>query len=180
MSEIASASIYNLRTSTEADFVPHSEEAAFILTASQLSTLISQAIEKAIQPLVDRVSSLEATVASQGEKISALEATQDTLSENQLIQLQLIHKMRDESRLEVPAPATTKKTTDHIDDLHRLMVEDRTQQVSIAKAARLLGISKERMRQLKPLIMQDGRFEMGWSQVKSKKAVVIRIRQFLK
>ena len=181
MSNVASASINSLPShAMQADFVPPSEEAAFILTASQLSTLISQAIEKAIQPLVDRVSSLEATVASQNEKIASLEATQDTLSENQLIQLQLIHRMKEESSQEQPAAATTKKTSDHIDDLHRLMVEDRTQQVSIAKGARLLGVSKERMRQLKPLIMQDGRFEMGWGQAGGKRAVVIRIRQFLK
>jgi predicted RNase H-like nuclease (RuvC/YqgF family) len=160
----------------QADFVPPSEEAAFILSASQLSALI----EKAIQPLQDEVSHLKATVASQDEKIAALEATQGTLSENQLIQLQLIHKMREDVHQIPQAPATAKKTKAHIDDLHRLMVEDRTQQVSIAKGARLLEISKERMRQLKPLILQDGRFELGWSQVKGKKAVVIRIRQFLK
>jgi hypothetical protein len=162
------------------DFAVSPSEQLITLTYDQLQELITQAVEKAIQPLQDRISSLEATVASQNEKITALEATQDILSENQLIQLKLIHKVREEARQEVPAPATAKKTADHIDDLHRLMIEDRTQQVSIAKGARLLGISKERMRQLKPLIMQDGRFELGWGQVKGKKAVVIRIRQFLK
>jgi uncharacterized coiled-coil protein SlyX len=162
----------------QADFVPTSEQLC-TLTIGQLQDLISQSVEKATQPLQDRISSLEATVASQDEKIATLEATQDTLSENQLIQLQLIHKMREDVQQDVPAQPS-KKTTDHIDELHRLMVEDRTQQISIAKGARLLGISKERMRQLKPLIMQDGRFELGWSTVKGKKAVVIRIRQFLK
>lgn len=61
----------------QVDFVPSSEEAAFILTASQLSALISQAIEKAIQPVQDEVSQLKAMVVNQGEKIAALEATQD-------------------------------------------------------------------------------------------------------
>jgi len=150
------------------------------LTIGQLQDLVGQAVQKAVQPVQDEVVQLRVTVAAQAEKIAALESTQDTLADNQLIQLRLIKDLRDEVHKEPPAPATTKKSTAHVDDLHRLMVEDRSQQVSIAKAARLLGISKERMRQLKPLILQDGRFEMGWSTVKGKKAVVIRIRQFLK
>ncbi|MEI2762037.1 hypothetical protein [Methanothrix soehngenii] len=59
------------------------------------------------------------------------------------------------------------------------MIEDKTAQISVAKAARLLGISKERMRQLKPLILKDDRFEMGWASVAGRKGAVIRIRKFL-
>ena len=59
------------------------------------------------------------------------------------------------------------------------MIEDKTAQVSLAKAARLLGISNERMRQLKPLILKDDRFEIGWTSVAGRKGTVIRIRKFL-
>jgi len=57
----------------QANFVPPSEEAAFILTASQLSALIA----KAIEPLQDRVKDLEKIVAAQGKQIAVLTTTQE-------------------------------------------------------------------------------------------------------
>ncbi len=141
------------------------------LTIGQLQDLVAQAVQEAVQPLKDEIAGLH-------EKDKEIERQQDNLAENQLIQLRIISGLKEDKSAAEP-PAAAKKTTDHLDDLYRLMVEDRSQQVSIAKAARLLGISKERMRQLKPLILRDSRFEMGWGQVKGKKAMVIRIRRFL-
>jgi hypothetical protein len=103
MSEIASASINSFGTAPEADHVPTSEESAFVLTSSQLSALITQAVEKAIQPLQDEVSQLRSTVATQDEKIAALEATQDTQADNSLIQLRLINDLREAAREEPTA-----------------------------------------------------------------------------
>jgi uncharacterized membrane protein len=102
MSEIASARLNNLRTSTEADFVSHSEQ-LITLTIGQLQDLITAAVEKAIQPLADHIESLEATVAVQAEKITALQATQDTHAENDLIQLRLINDLREAAKKE-PQP----------------------------------------------------------------------------
>ena len=136
------------------------------LTYGQLQGLI----EAAIQPL-------QAEIAQLRGKLASLDKVQDILSENQLIQLRLINELKEGNQEK--ATTTTKKTIDHIDDLYRLMIEDKTAQVSIAKAARLLGISKERMRQLKPLILKDDRFEMGWASVAGRKGTVIRIRKFL-
>jgi len=79
----------------QTNFVQPSEEAVFILTSGQLSALITKAIEKVIQPLVERVESLENTIARQDEKIAALQATQDTHADNQLIQLRLINDLRE-------------------------------------------------------------------------------------
>jgi hypothetical protein len=84
----------------QTNFVQPSEEAVFILTSGQLSALITKAIEKVIQPLVERVESLENTIARQDEKIAALQATQDTHADNQLIQLRLINDLRDATRKE--------------------------------------------------------------------------------
>jgi chromosome segregation ATPase len=53
-------------------------------------------IKKAVQPLQDEVSDLKAMIARQGEKIAALEATQDHQAENELIQLRLIKGIQDE------------------------------------------------------------------------------------
>lgn len=57
--------------------VSPSEEAVFILNSGQLSALITQAIEKAIEPLQDRVKDLKKIVAAQDEQITALTSTQE-------------------------------------------------------------------------------------------------------
>jgi hypothetical protein len=153
----------------QAGFESPSEQ-LITLTYGQLQDLIVQAVQEGIQPLQDEIAQLR-------EELASLDKVQDTLSENQLIQLRLIHGLKEGNQEK--ATTTTKKTIDHIDDLYRLMIEDKTAQVSIAKAARLLGISKERMRQLKPLILKDDRFEMGWASVAGRKGAIIRIRKFL-
>ena len=138
-----------------------------------------QSLQDGLRELQDEVETLRATVTRQDEKIVALEQWHGTLSDNQYTQLQIINQIREDAPKEPRARAITKKSTSHIDQLHKLMLEEKSQQVSIVKGARLLGISKERMRLLKPLILKDGRFELSWSTIKGKKAVVIRIRKFL-
>jgi transcription initiation factor IIE alpha subunit len=106
MSNVATASINSFGTTEpKADFVPPSEGPVFVLTGSQLQDLITQAVEKAIQPLQDRIEALEATVARQCEQIAALQATQDTLGENLFIQLKLIGQLREAAQKTVAAPA---------------------------------------------------------------------------
>lgn len=67
-----------------------SEEPVFVLTASQLRRIVTEAI----QPLKDEVAQLKATVANLEAKNGALEATQTVHAENQLIQLRLIADLR--------------------------------------------------------------------------------------
>ena len=74
MKEIATASINTFGIAPGANFVPPSEQ-LITLTYGQLSDLITQAIEKAIQPLQEEVSELRATVASQGEDMAAMKDT---------------------------------------------------------------------------------------------------------
>ena len=167
MDKVATASINNLRI-PEADVLP-SEDPIFVLTSSQLRQIVADAI----QPLQDEVEALRGIVASQIASIKA-----DIKLDSQDIR-DIYQHLDSLAITKPPALEPSKKTTSHIDELHRLMLEEKSQQISIAKGARLLGISKERMRQLKPLVLQDGRFEMGWSTIKGKKAAVIRIRRFL-
>lgn len=156
--------------------VSQSEDPVFILSSAQLQEIIT----KAIQPLKQEIARDRKEIAALRDQLSSLEKDRDVLSDNQLIQLRLIHELKEKVNQESQSPATTtKKTTEHIDDLYRLMIEDKTAQVSIAKAARLLGISKERMRQLKPIILKDDRFEIGWASVAGRKGTVIRIHKFL-
>ena len=79
MSEIAVAKINSFAPiAAQTDFpVSPSEEAVFILNSVQLSALITKAIEKAIEPLQDRVKDLEKIVAAQGEQIATLTSTQE-------------------------------------------------------------------------------------------------------
>jgi len=70
MDKVATARINSFGPMPGAEVVPP-EDPIFVLTSSQLRQIVSEAI----QPLQDHIESLETTVASQGEKIAALEAT---------------------------------------------------------------------------------------------------------
>lgn len=198
MSKLATASINNLSSSEmQVDFVPPSEEAAFILSASQLSALISQAIEKAIQPLQDRIEALEATVARQDEKIAASEKWQNTLADNQGIQLQLINTLRRDATTKAPAShetKPTKKTSDHIDEIalilanrERGLVQSaapkhyltklRKEGMKFADLAAIMNLTVDRIRQLSRIAATDQRFNVTWHPRK-KNTKIIKLRRW--
>ena len=76
MKVVDTAQINTFGQSPKADFVPTSEQ-HIIISLSDLSNLITKAVEKAIQPLQDEIAQLRATVDRQDEKIAALESTQE-------------------------------------------------------------------------------------------------------
>jgi uncharacterized membrane protein len=89
MSEIALAKINSFApVAQQAEVSP--EEPIFVLTGSQLQEIISRAVLQLQAEFQD----LKDTVAFQGEKIAALEATQDTQAENELNMLRLINDLR--------------------------------------------------------------------------------------
>lgn len=96
MEVVDTTQINTFGPSPQADFVPQSEDPVFILTASQLQEIIT----RALQPLQDEIETLKATVTRQDEKIAALESTQETQADNQLIQLRLIHDLREATKKE--------------------------------------------------------------------------------
>lgn len=75
----------------QTDSAPPSEETVFILRSSW----IQATIKEAIQPLRDRIESLESTIAHQDEKIATLESTLAIHADNQLIQLRIINVLRE-------------------------------------------------------------------------------------
>ena len=75
MIEIATALNSFAPAASHHDFVPPDQ--LITLTYGQLQDLITKAAEKAIQPLQDRIESMEATIACQGEKITSLESLQE-------------------------------------------------------------------------------------------------------
>jgi len=62
--------------------------------------LLAEPIETALQPLQDRISSLESTIARLMEENAAMAATQAHFIENQEIQLRLIHELKEKARKE--------------------------------------------------------------------------------
>ena len=60
--------------------------------------ILAEPIEAAPQSLQDRISYLEGIIALQGERIAAMEATANHQEENLLIQLRLIHELKEKAK----------------------------------------------------------------------------------
>ena len=60
--------------------------------------LLAEPIEAAPQSLQDRISYLEGIIVQLKEENAAMAATQATLSDNQLIQLRLIHELKEKAK----------------------------------------------------------------------------------
>jgi len=195
MSEIASARINTFGPSPKADFVPPSEQ-LITLTYGQLQDLITGAIEKVIQPLQDEVMQLRATVDRQDEKIAALESTQNTQADNQLIQLRLINSIREESHKEKIAHAanTTQKTLDNITSIavilgakEKRLIEGqaprayvdrlRKEGLTFSELANVMGLTVDRIRQLAKIAAGDQRFNITWHPRK-KNTKIIKLRRW--
>jgi hypothetical protein len=102
--EVAHASIKTLPLMAEQADVSPSEPVFVVLTASQLADTLT----RALQPLQDEISQLKGIVANLEAKVSALEATQDTQADNQLIQLRIISQLREATRKE-PQKASKRR-----------------------------------------------------------------------
>ena len=89
MSEIANARINSFApVAQQAKVSP--EEPIFVLSSSQLQEIINGAV----LPLQAELQNLKDTIALHGEKIAALEATQDTQGENEVNLLRFINDLR--------------------------------------------------------------------------------------
>ena len=173
MTKLASASINTFGPSPKAGFESPSEQ-LITLTYGQLQDLIVQAVQEGIQPLQDEIAQLR-------EELASLDKVQDTLSENQLIQLRLIHELKEKVNQESPAHTkkTTKKTEDHIqsivDALHAkekklidcqappgYLKRYRSEGMTFSDIAGLLGVTVDRVRQLSRIAATDQRLVVSW------------------
>jgi len=82
---------------------PVDKDQLVTLTYEQLQELVTQVVTKAIEPLQDQLSDTRAIVDRQTEKITTLESTVNTLSDNQFIQLKIIHDLREATKVQ-PGP----------------------------------------------------------------------------
>ncbi len=145
-------SINNLLSMGEQDnFVSPSDEAI-----SQLQTIITNAVQEAIKPLLERIEALEDTLAAQHEEIAALRASvasmekdRDVLSDNQLIQLRLIHELKGN------ADDPTEKERERIERIEKLCIEAPKHEISLSELRGRLGIDKAVLSRLLKRINQD-------------------------
>ena len=124
MNNLANASINTFGPSPKAGFESPSEQ-LITLTYGQLV----QAVQEAIQPLQDEIAQLR-------EEITSLEAAQDTLSDNQLIQLRLIHELKDKSN----GPTDTEK--ERVERIEKLCSDAPNHEISLSELRGRLGIDK--------------------------------------
>ena len=137
MNNLANASINTFGPSPKAGF-----ESLITLTYGQLQGLIVQAVQEAIQPLQDEIAQLR-------EEITSLEAAQDTLSDNQLIQLRLIHELKDKSN----GPTDTEK--ERVERIEKLCSDAPNHEISLSELRGRLGIDKAVLSRLLKRIYGD-------------------------
>jgi chromosome segregation ATPase len=159
MSEIALAKINTFGTLPKADFVPPSEDPAFILTSSQLSALITKAVEKAISTLQNEVATLREErdqdreeLAAVRQQIAASEQWQATLSDNQYTQLKLIHSLREESQM---ATGPSQRELERVARIEKLCTDAPGHIISLPELRGRLSIDKAVLSRLLKRINQD-------------------------
>ena len=128
-------------------FLPDEQKDSFVSPSdeaiSQLQTIITKAVQEAIKPLLERISELEDTLAGQHEEIAALRASvtsmekdRDVLSDNQLIQLRLIHELKGN------ADSPTEKERERIERIEKLCSDAPNHEISLSELRGRLGIDK--------------------------------------
>lgn len=173
MLEVAKAIKSFLPEEQQADFVPPSDQLINI-SVGQLQDLITQAVEKAVQPLQEEISNLKATVASQGARVVALESTEE--QDINRICLDIAQDRRRLAKLEHKEP---EEDSPLLDELYKEMKAIGRKQTDFATAARMVKRSKRRMMQLKTAIALDQRFILIPSETHSQK-LLIRLRECYK
>ena len=150
MEVVDTTQINTFGKSPNADFVSPSEQ-LITLTLGQLQDFVTQAVEKAIQPLQDEVESLRATVARQDEKIAALESTQEHDVNRLCLDIcqdrQRISKLEQRPTITPPAQPPGDKTAARIAKLKDFL-KTRGGGCSFQECERLLDIHPNQMTKL--------------------------------
>jgi hypothetical protein len=136
----------------QTDFpVSSSEEAVFILNSGQLSALITKAIEKAIQPLQDRIGDLEKIVAAQDEKIAALVSTQE--QDVNRICLDIAYDRQRLARLEMPIKEPGKTEISRAEKIERYLSSRPDHRATFETLKGHLGVDKFRLNEAVKTLM---------------------------
>jgi DNA-binding MarR family transcriptional regulator len=171
MSEIVVASINSLLSSQQAELESQSEDPIFLITASQLKSIVAQAIREATVPLKNRISRLEASLnipnslsKAQNQleklqdklmalkeenlalksKLEAVESWGERLALDRALDGQRIAKL--ELKATVPTPPKGEKTLARIAKIDEVL---KTRGATVLKELRrILGIDKATMTRL--------------------------------
>ena len=137
-----------IETATAINTLPSAaRQAGFESPSEQLITLtygqLVQAVQEAIQPLQDEIAQLREEIdqdrretASLHAKLASLEKDRDVLSDNQLIQLRLIHELKDKSN----GPTDTEK--ERVERIEKLCSDAPNHEISLSELRGRLGIDK--------------------------------------
>ncbi len=175
MSEIALASLNTFgKVSPKADFVPPAEQ-LITLTYSQLQDLVTQAVEKAIQPLQERISALEAKVASQAEEIVTLKVIEE--QERTRIFLDIAHDRRRITCLEHPEKKPGKTELARVEKIERYLAARPDHKASFEMLKGHLGVNAVLLNQaIKVLLSENpGRFGMHRPQGDRRKRILVML-----
>jgi hypothetical protein len=118
---------------------------------------------------------LKTTIEARDEELRALKAEMAALEENTA--RERAYDRQRLAALEHREPEATTKTLAHIDDLYTLMKKEGHPPLSMARAARLLGMSKSGVKHLMSLVRQDSRFEVV-RDPHHRQRLLIKLRRF--
>jgi len=135
-------------------FVDPSTRALLVDILSQLA-----AVKEEVSSLKDEVAELREEGRQKDERIAALEAR---LSEHEDFDASNMVEARQRlAALETPAPALSQKTAEvHLNALFSEMKRLNLRQTTTKDGARLMGISKDQAKKLKPYLVADMRFTL--------------------
>jgi hypothetical protein len=133
-------------------FVSPSDDQLITLTYGQLRSLIIGAVSEAIQPLQDRVESLETPAISQGEEIAALRlklASLETLQEQDTtrICLDIAYDRRRLAALEHPPKEPGKIETSRAEKIEKYLASRPDHRAAFETLRGHLGIDKDRLKE---------------------------------
>jgi len=155
------------------------------LTSAQLEALISRAVARAVTPLLqeihalqDRIEALEEVGPGKEEPWpQALPELNERIESLEELRPWIEALSKKVNRLESLPGMEGPKAEEHIEELYRIMRKDKLPSLSFANAAKFLGLSKGRVKQLKPLIAKDGRFDIIHAAGQKKKLLITLRRQ---
>jgi len=139
----------------KANFVSPSEQ-LITLTIGQLQELVTRAVEKALQPLQDQLSDMEATITGLEAKVTTLESTQDTQAENSFIQLRLIGQLREATKKE---PGKTE--TSRADKIEKYLASRPDHRATFETLKGNLGVDKARLHEAIKTLMKGSPGQYG-------------------
>jgi hypothetical protein len=153
MTDVVNTRIKAFGKSPKANFVSPSEQ-LITLTIGQLQDLITQAVEKAIQPLQDRIESQDVRITAQDEKITALESTHEQDVDRICLDIaydrQRLAKLEQSPAFRVTAPTTPPQGEKTISRIAKVkdFLKTRGGGATFQECERLLSIRPNQMTKL--------------------------------